>query len=112
MPCGVLLIVTGILFKHGMEIGSTEAEGADPCSTGNICPSCDPRASLSVYVERGGREVRSRVGLLDVDGGGQHLIVQCQGDFDHASDASGTLGMPDHRLHGSDPTVLAGRSGC
>src|SRR5215813_491379 len=110
MPCGVLLVITGVLFKDRMEVGATEAEGAYASPTGNIYLLFDPRASLCVHVEGGCREVHPRVGLLDIDGGGKHLMVQRQGYLDHAGDPGGTLGMTDHRLDGSDPTALACRA--
>ena len=78
-----------------MEVGATEAERAHPAPTG----LGRPRSGLGQEPERTGLGVVVRVGLHQVDGGGQHTVVHRLGHLDQPGQPGRALGVADLGLH-------------
>ena len=94
-----------VFFQHHMEVGAAKTKGADPGPAWMF--AADPGACLGVDVKRRVLNIQLRVGLLDVDGGRQNLMMQGQGDFDHAGCAGCRLSMPNLRFDTAQGNVLA-----
>ncbi len=100
-----------VLLHHEVEVGAAEAERGDGRAAKAQPRVADPRPQFGVDVERAVLEVDCRIGLVDVDGGRQHLVVQRERQLDHAGRAGGGLGVADLGLHAADRGVRAGVGG-
>ncbi len=83
-----------VLFQHQMEVGTAEAEGADAGAARRFSAG-EPGAFLRCQVEGGCPAGHFPERICDLDGGGEHLVVQGQGRLDQAGGAGGGLGVAD-----------------
>ena len=87
-----------VLLQGDVEIGTTKAKGAD-AGPARMLAVADPGAHLGVDMEGRVFQVQLGVGLLDLDGGGQHLVVQGHDGLEQACSACCCLGVADLGLH-------------
>ena len=89
-----------------MPVAAAKAEGAHARPTG-VVAAAEPGAQAGVDVKGAGDEVRLGIGRVDLDGRGQHLLVQGEGGLDEAGGTGGALGVANLALHRADGAELA-----
>ena len=97
---GVARVVRrGSLLDDAVRIGAPNAEGADPGPAHSVAL---PRGKLGIDVERAFGEVDLRVGPLEVEGGGNLLVLQRQDRLDEARHSGSRVEMSDVGLDRPD----------
>jgi len=88
----------GMFLQDHVGVDASESEGIDARTPWRVVPAVDPRTGLSVNVERRLLQLQPGVGLVHVEGGRQHLVIERQSCLDQPGYASGRHGVPDHGL--------------
>ena len=97
-----------ILLQGDVKVGAAKAKGADPGAP-RVRPVADPGPGHAVEVERALLDLHRRVRPLDLDRGGQHLVVQRQGRLDQPRHPGRALGVADLGLDRAQRAPLARR---
>jgi hypothetical protein len=90
---------SGIFLEHRVRIDAAEAEGIDPRPPGRLAGAMNPRPRLGIQIEIALLQLQLRAGILAMQRGRQHFMVQRQSGLDQAGHARSRHGMADHGLH-------------
>src|SRR5437016_3404073 len=83
-------LVGKVFLEHGMEVGPTEAEGAN-AGAANAVGRNSPGLQFGVDVERAVSEVDVGIWLLEMETGREHLVAEGQDGFKKSRAAGGRL---------------------
>ena len=83
-----------ILLEHGVEIGAAEPEGAHS-RTAHTTLGCGPLAKFGVHPERDVVPVHVFVGLVEMQAGRQHLLVEAEHRLEQARGSGRALEVAD-----------------
>ena len=95
---GYMLFFCLVLLDHCMEITPPEAECTDSAYPGTPV-GVEPGFGLVVEVEGGVVDIKLGIGLLGLEGGKNHLVVEAQNGFDEPCRSGRCLGVADHGFH-------------
>ena len=88
-----------------MEIGAAEAKGGHPSAPG-LVSGMDPGAAVGVEIEGAAGKIHEVGGLLDLERGRQHLVLQGECRLDQRGRPGSPLGVADLGLDAAQCTPL------
>ena len=94
-----LVVITGILLKHNMEVGAAKPKGADSGAARWCACGAQPGPWAGVHIQRRTLQAKLRVGRAHIDRRRQHPVVQGQGRLDQPGCSGRRLGVTNLRLH-------------
>ena len=96
------LIGSRVFFQDGVGVDAAESECVDAGAAGMSFETVNPGSGLGVEIKVGLLQPELGVGILNVQRGRKHFVMQRQRGLDETGHAARGHGVADHRFDGAE----------